>query len=44
MEALNRVNPSMTSQQEILNRAQQTQAVVEARQIRVSEDGKTVEI
>ncbi|KAF1762310.1 hypothetical protein GCK72_010572 [Caenorhabditis remanei] len=44
MEALNRVNPSMTSQQEILNRTQQTQAVVEARQIRVSEDGKTVEI
>ncbi|EFO86685.1 hypothetical protein CRE_04547 [Caenorhabditis remanei] len=44
MEALNRVNPSMTSQQEILNRAQQTQAVVEARQIRVSEDGNTVEI
>uniref|UniRef100_A0A1I7TIU4 DUF148 domain-containing protein n=1 Tax=Caenorhabditis tropicalis TaxID=1561998 RepID=A0A1I7TIU4_9PELO len=44
MEALNRANPSMASQTDVLNRVQQTQAVVEARQIRVSEDGKTVEI
>ncbi|CAO4369192.1 unnamed protein product [Caenorhabditis nigoni] len=42
-EALNRANPSMASQSEVMNRVQQTQAVVEARQIRVSEDGKTVE-
>ncbi|CAI2348185.1 unnamed protein product [Caenorhabditis sp. 36 PRJEB53466] len=33
----------LPSQLEVLNRSQQTQAVVEARQIRVSEDGKTVE-
>ncbi|EGT39899.1 hypothetical protein CAEBREN_25966 [Caenorhabditis brenneri] len=44
MEALSRANPSMASQTDVLNRVQQTQAVVEARQIRVSEDGKTVEI
>lgn len=44
MEALSRANLSMASQSDVLNRVQQTQAVVEARQIRVSEDGKTVEI
>ncbi|NP_498199.2 DUF148 domain-containing protein [Caenorhabditis elegans] len=43
-EALNRANPSMASQVEVMTRNAPTQAVVEARQIRVSEDGKTVEI